>query len=273
MDRRKLKHEQLNVSRWWLKIINIIIAIAIGCFIVSLFLGIKEIINLNFDPSKQGMDYFINMFDTSIKIGAAIIAVLTIKVYFSNNNQTEKIIDQTERQSTKYIESENLKNFFLHRTEFRSYIQELDFFKKLSQLESFSFYSTWDMLYKTFYDGNYKEFEPKIKKDAKNSIANFINSIKNSSLNTARVSVFEKTELESIVEKMLPSIKDLIEEIVKLKIEQYNNSGLTNIEEIQLVLKITITIQLYYSILSFEGEPIPHVNTFNENTTNFLNKS
>jgi hypothetical protein len=273
MNRKNLEQERSSAKRFWIYSINIAIFVIICFFIFSFWLGIKETMIMKFEFSIKWMNDFIEKFYISIKIGAAIIAILTIKVYFSNNNQTERIIKETIKQSENYVKSENLKNYFLHRKEFRLYVQELDFFKKLKEIESFNFYSTWDILYKTFYDGDYKNFEPKLMKNEEDNIITFINSIQISSINTVAVPSFEKEDLEKIVSNILPSTKEFIENIASLQVDEYYNIYQNSESKIltDLAVKILIAKQLYESILSFNGKKITQLDTFDKNINKYFN--
>lgn len=273
MSKEDKQKTRTSIGKIWLFIINLTITIAFCLFIWSLVMSFFSLKESDLDFSENTLNLLLEMFNNSIKIGAAIIALLTIKVYLSNNNQTERIIEQANRQSQYYIESENLKNYFLHRKEFSLYIREVNFFKKMAQVESFNFDVTWDTLYKTFYDGNYKQFKPKLKKDAKTHINNFLNSIKDSSLNSMELPAFnDVNELEEILDKVIPIIKSFVDNIIEINVfECADNHFSMDFNITKMINKIIVVKQLYESILAFEGENIIQLDTFDRNMNKIFN--
>jgi hypothetical protein len=271
-----MKSKIPNQNKLWIIAINGVLVFLFILFIISIYFAINIPKPSNFEFTKEGLDNFISIFTTSIKIGTALIAILTLKLYFSRINQTDKIIERTNLQVSSYIKSENLKNFFLHRKEFRSYFQELDFFKNSITNQSFSFYSIWDTLYRAFYYSSYKNFEPKLDENAKKAMLKFLDSIQKASINTMVVPAFEENELNAISMKILPSIEEIVETITDLEISEFIkeiDSAIIDQNKhklLRLIFKIKITKQLYESILSFDGEDIFKLNIFDKNITEYF---
>jgi hypothetical protein len=271
-----MKSKTINQNRLWIISINGVLIFLFILFLISIYLDASITKRLSFEFTKEGLDNFITFFSTSIKVGTALMAILTIKLYFSRINQTDKIIERTNLQVSSYIKSENLKNYFLHRKEFRAYFQELDFFKNSITNQSFSFYSVWDTLYRAFYYSTYKNFEPKLDDNAKKAMLNYLNSIKNASINSMVVPAFEEDELKDISNKILPSIEEIVEIITDLEFSEFlKENAIVIIDQnilklLRLVFKIKITKQLYESILSFDGENIIKLNIFDQNLNEYF---
>lgn len=265
-------------NRTWLITINTTLVLLFLLFLISIVLTLKDVYPLSIELTKSGLDNLITLFNTSIKIGAALLAIITIKVYFSNINQTDKIIARTDLQVASYIKSENLKNYFLHREEFKLFIQELDFIKDIIINQSYMFYSIWDNLYRTFYYSSYKYFEPKLSENAKCSILNYLNTIKESHVNVMSVHDFEINELNTLASLIMPPIEDLMKKIVDYHFAKYfkeifsKESPTDQKETVYLLLKVLHTKQLYESILIFEGENMVSSDIFDNHVNEYFNK-
>ena len=275
MNQHGVKNNKKN--KLWSYVINIILTFLLLFLLTSIVFTIKDSLPVNFLFTIVGLKNLIVLYDTSIKIGAAFVAFLTLKVYFSRMNQTEIIIERTNLQVTSYIKSENLKNYFLHRKEFRNYFQELKLFKNSSDDKSISFYSIWDSLYRAFYYSSYRNFEPKLNQYSKTSITSFLNNIKKSPLDSLAVPAFDVANLNEIVTGILPAILETVNTIAEIKnIELIKNNKIKKeitfqeLNTISLLLKIKVTKQLYESILSFDGENIIPLSACDNNISEYF---
>ncbi len=262
----------------WTLAINAIIALLFIILIVSIFVTVKEEWPLKLLFSIEGINNFISIYSTSIKIAAAFITVLTIKVSIVRLNQNEETLKRTNYQLKNYKESENLKNYFLHRKEFRDYIKETSLIKELEKEEAFDFYSLWNTLYKSFYYTSYREFNPKLNGSIVKSMNNFLNEIKKSCINLIQVPSIEEDELSRLITKNITSLRDIISLLVDFKLKAMNSTIFSNkIDKhpnyriLRLMVEIYTTKQLYEYILSFDGLPIIESFTFNENYFQFIN--
>lgn len=262
--------KQPNNNKIWLITINIIIGTLLLLLIVSVVVAIKETDFHSIKLSKDSFNKLISEFEGSIKIIAGIIAILTIKVYFLNMKRTDAIIERTNRQVNAYVKNENLKNYFLHRKEFREYFSEIDLFKNPKNNQNLNFYAIWDTVYRAFYHFGYKNFEPTLNENAKKSVIAFFNAIKNSPINFQETPNIDQKELNKIENTIIISIKPIIEQIRENKLSEIKFK--TEAEGlIPIIFTIKIIQELYESVLSFDGENITHEYfKFNENIEEYI---
>jgi len=249
--------KEFNTDKIWLTSINTILIILLLIFIVSLLIFVKETTYQEIELTKTSFDALINKLENSIKIIAGIIAVLTIKVYFLNMRKTDSIIERTNRQLIAYVKNENLKNYFLHRKEFREYFSEIDLFKDPKNTQNLNFYAIWDSIYRAFYYSGYKNFEPSLSNSSKKSVIDFFNAVKNSSINYQEAPIIEKDELYKIQNTIIPSLEPIINQIRDNKMLDKKFKDQAK-DLIQLIFTIKIMQELYESVLSFDGENSAH---------------
>jgi hypothetical protein len=270
--------ENSNVSiNIWKYFIDVVLLILFASLILSIFIIAYESRHLSFEFTTAGIEKFISLYLISFKISGAFIALLTIKVSIIRINQSEEALKRTNFQLKNYKESENLKNYFLHRKEFKEYIQETPLIKSIKTDDFIELYNIWNTLYKCFFYTGYKDFNAKLNDEVIKTINSYLNEIRTSPLNLTQLPQVELNEIIRLKSLALPQLHEIIDILVDIKLKALNSEiNYTSYEEIEKVklktlVEVFTTKQLYEYVLSFDGLEIKDTPQFNTNYANYIN--
>lgn len=246
--------------------LRIIVVFFLVISISVLIIQIADNSKLGFLWNSIGLNNFISLFDTSIKFLAALIGIIAVWVTLERFSQTDRRINQAERQMNIISDNNKFNNFLAHKKYF------IDSFKLDTLLvnhikeTSSSNEKILNRIYHSIYYKSYHDFQPNINDKFKLEIENsfkkindldikFTKDIINDDiLGDLKVFIFQSTtEIDSLAKSWRYPDITFIKEYGKNKY-QFNEQ---NVEKYYKIIVncgiVNNMLRFYLQILSHDG--------------------
>jgi len=173
--------KESRILPWWVYVIVVIVIIIILTYELML-------------PSDAKIDL-------TFKIMAAMFAIIAIYLTVRRMNQTQKQID---------VMSDNNKfnNFYRHKDIFNESLRKTEIIVIIGKYADMSISQLLNIYYRFFFETDYKEFVAKISSKGKKHIDRFIESLRNSKINT--VPIFKSDNIDQIIIEFYDNMKNFI---------------------------------------------------------------
>jgi hypothetical protein len=233
-------------------------------FLFALIVEGMEAFVSEFNITSAGLGNLFTYFDSTIKVGATLLILLTIWLTLERIKQTNKQILYLEKQINSLTDNNSFNNFYRHKDEFIRALSESQSINLIAQKSNIRIKTLLYQYHSFYYGRTYTEFKPNIKESMMVSIESFYERLKKSDVSKRKIALSDLNELDlsTVFDSHNYLFFELTRALSKLLEENpmtdptYKKLGEIEKLKIDKLAAIYFTHQILIDILEFDGKPL-----------------